>query len=69
MKHFYDAFHLSPETAAFGLNLLQSMIESDTGVYRKYDVNQLFDVLRSESLTPPNKARLDQLSEQVQAHS
>ena len=67
MKHFYDAFQLSPETAAFGLNLLQSMIESDTGVYRKYDVSKLFEVLRNDSLTPPNKTRLDLLSEQVRS--
>ena len=71
MKHFYDAYHLSPETAAFGLNLLQSMIESDTRVYRKYDLDQLFETLHNDELSAPNKARLEQLSElaRVQTHT
>ena len=63
MKHFYDAYQLSPETTAFGLNLLQSMIETDTGVYRRFNVHQLFDLINSNSLTEANQARLVQLQQ------
>ena len=62
MRHFYDAFQLSPDTAAFGLNLLQCMIESDTGVYRKFNVRQLLDKIMSLPLNDVNKARLEQLT-------
>jgi CheY-like chemotaxis protein len=61
LKHFYDAFHLSPNTGAFGLNLLQCMIDSDTGVYRKFDVRQLLEKLSSMTLNEANQARLAQL--------
>ena len=63
MKHFYDAYQLSPETTAFGLNLLQSMIETDTGVYRRFNVHQLFDLINSDSLTEASQARLVQLQQ------
>ncbi|NKX22509.1 response regulator, partial [Alteromonadaceae bacterium A_SAG2] len=50
------------DTAAFGLNLLQCMIESDTGVYRKFNVRQLLDKIMSLPLNDVNKARLEQLT-------
>ena len=62
MGHFYDAFQLSPDTAAFGLNLLQCMIEADIGVYRKYNIRQLLDEITSLSMNDINKARLEQLT-------
>lgn len=62
MRHFYDAFQLSPDTAAFGLNLLQCMVESDTGVYRKFNVRQLLDKIMSLPMNDVNKARLEQLT-------
>lgn len=69
LKHFYDAFHLSPTTGAFGLNLLQCMIESDTGVYRKYDVRQLLDKLGEMTLNEANQSRLTQLTMTLQENS
>ena len=62
MKHFYDAFQLSPETAAFGLNLLQCMIEADAGVYRKFSIKHLLDKITSLPLNDTNRARLTQLT-------
>ena len=62
MKHFYDAFQLSPDTAAFGLNLLQCMIEADTGVYRKFNINVLLEKITSLPLNETNKTRLEQLT-------
>lgn len=62
MKHFYDAFKLSPETAAFGLNLLQCMIEADTIVYRKFSIKHLVERITNLPLNDTNKARLAQLT-------
>ena len=69
MKHFYDAFTLSPQTAAFGLNLLQCMTESNTGVYRKYNINNLLESLATLPLNENNKARLEQLSLSAQENA
>ena len=38
------------------------MIESDTGVYRKFNVRQLLDKIMSLPLNDVNKARLEQLT-------
>lgn len=62
LKYFYDAFTLSISTAAFGLNLLQCMLESDTAVYRKYTVPYLLSTLSDMKLNLPNQRRLEQLS-------
>ena len=69
MKHFYDAFQLSPETAAFGLNLLQCMIEADTAVYRRYGIHKLLDTLSELPLSETNRGRLEQLTLLVQENS
>ncbi len=69
MKHFYDAFQLSPATAAFGLNLLQCMIEADTAVYRRFNIHQLLDTLSELALSESNTARLAQLTLSVRANS
>ncbi|MGK0503788.1 MAG: CheY-like chemotaxis protein [Alteromonadaceae bacterium] len=69
MKHFYDALNLSPETAAFGLNLLQCMIESDTAVYRKYGIRKLLRVIADMALSDSNHNRLTQLNLTAQANA
>ena len=69
MKHFYDALNLSPETAAFGLNLLQCMIESDTAVYRKYGTRKLLSIIADLTLSDGNRHRLNQLNLAAQANS
>lgn len=69
LKHFYDAFTLSPDTAAFGINLLQCLIESDTAVYRKYGIKKLIRVLSKMALTDNNKQRLTQLTVSAQAQA
>ena len=69
MKHFYDAFQLSPTTAAFGLNLLQCMVEADTAVYRRFDIYKLLDAVSELSLSESNTARLAQLTVVVNANN
>jgi len=62
MKNFYDALNLSPDTAAFGLNLLQCMIESDSAVYRKFTIRKLLSSIANMPLSDSNKNRLSQLA-------
>lgn len=69
LKYFYDAFTLSISTAAFGLNLLQCMLESNTAVYRKYTVQRLLTTLSDMKLNIPNQRRLDQLSSVANANN
>ena len=67
LKHFYDAFTLSADTAAFGLNLVQCMIEADTAVYRKFSVQSLLSCVAELELTQGNQQRLNQLTLLAQA--
>ena len=69
MKYFYDALTLSPQTAAFALNLLQCMIESDTAVYRKYAIRKLLRSISDMTLTADEQQRLTQLTVLAQANA
>lgn len=69
MKYFYDAMTLSPNTPAFALNLLQCMVESDTPVYRKYEIRNLLRSISDMPLTESNKQRLTQLTVLIQANA
>lgn len=62
MKHFYDALTLAPKTPAFALNLVQCMIEANTGVYRKFSIHALLQDIEKLKLTDSNKQRLKQLT-------
>lgn len=69
MKHFYEAFVLSPTTAAFGLNLLQCMIESQTPFYKRFGIRKLLNDISELKLSPSNANRLSQLHEYAEANS
>lgn len=69
MQHFYDAFDLSDNTAAFGLNLLQCMIESGSPQYRQFSISKLMDMLSPMPMSDSNRGRLAQLADMVQVHA
>ena len=69
MQYFYDAFELSDNTTAFGLNLLQCMIESGTPQYRQFSIAKLIELLSPMPMSDSNHARLQQLSEMVRVHA
>ncbi len=66
MQHFYDAFEISDNIPAFGLNLLHCMIESGSAVYRQYSVKRLLEKLSAMSMTNNNRHRLNQLTSTAQ---
>ncbi|QJR82553.1 response regulator [Alteromonas pelagimontana] len=61
MLCFYQAFTLVPGTSAFGLNLLQCMIESRHAAYRTFTVSTLVSQLTATDLSASNQQRLAQL--------
>lgn len=65
LKYFYDAYQLAPDTAAFGLNLLQSMIESKTLNFRNFNQQKLFDTISQCELNDANKQRLARLEQML----
>ena len=69
MQYFYDAFELSDNITAFGLNLLQCMIESGTPQYRQFSIAKLIELLSPMPMSDSNHARLQQLSELVRVHA
>ncbi len=62
IQYFYDAYQLAPNTAAFGLNLLQSMVESNTAVFRDLTQHQLFSTIDNGGLSEANNTRLASLA-------
>lgn len=62
MDLFYTAFELCEDTAAYGLNLLQCMIESKTPSYRKYDIEGLIVKLHTYPMSELNQKRFGLLS-------
>lgn len=63
MYYFYQAYTLLPETAAFGLNLLQCMLHVEQPAYRGFTVISLLDSLDSSILSSANRGRLNKLEQ------
>ena len=69
MYYFYQAYQMQPSTAAFGLNLVQCMLESRHANYRSYTVPALLSKLDVGALNNSNRKRLHQLRTQAQAEA
>ena len=69
MYYFYQAYQMQPSTAAFGLNLVQCMLESRHANYRSYPVPALLSKLDVGALNNSNRKRLHQLRTQAQAEA
>ncbi len=67
MYYFYQAYQMMPATAAFGLNLVQCMIESRHPSYRNYTVASLLEKLKTGGLNNSHRKRLQQLRKQAEA--
>ncbi|QCZ93553.1 response regulator [Salinimonas iocasae] len=61
MYYFYQAHILLPERAAFALNLLQCMTETDTADYRTVKAQTLFTRLTRTRLSTSNHTRLQKI--------
>lgn len=66
MYYFYQAYALSPHTHAFGLNLLQCMLESRHPSYRTHTVASLLDEFATDAGNESNRKRLRQLRLQAE---
>lgn len=66
MHCFYQAYTLVPFTAAFGLNLLQCMVESKTPLYRNTSIATMLSKLAQLSMNDINQSRLTQLRTEIE---
>lgn len=69
MYYFYQAYQMSPHIHAFGLNLLQCMLESRHPAYRTYTVAFLLQRLSHNADSESNHKRLRQLRLQAEKDS
>ncbi len=67
MYYFYQAFQMMPAMQAFGLNLLQCMLESRHHSYRNYTVATLLDKIDTGALNNANRQRLLRLRKVAEA--
>lgn len=65
MPLFFEAFDLMPQTAAFGLNLLNCLIDAKTHTYRTTTVAVLMNHLESLELQGSHLERFKQLHSQI----
>ncbi|WP_137167021.1 response regulator [Salinimonas lutimaris] len=61
MYYFYQAYELLPDTPAFGLNLLQCMVDSTHPAYRSWTVLSLLEKMQAATLSGNNQARLERI--------
>ena len=61
--YFYQAYKLLPDTAAFGLNLLQCMLQAGQPAFRGVTVLALIKTLAGASLSASNRNRLLKLEQ------
>ena len=61
MYYFYQAYQLLPDTPAFGLNLLQCMVDASHPAYRSWTVLTLLEKMQSAALSGNNQARLKRI--------
>ncbi|QPG04322.1 response regulator [Salinimonas marina] len=63
MYYFYQAYKLLPDTAAFGLNLLQCMLQAGQPAFRGVTLLALMASLTSTTLSASNRSRLLKLEQ------
>lgn len=65
MSAFYRAFNLAPTTAAFGVNLLQCMVEAKQPIFRSFTVLQLRKLVHGLQMNEATAVRLQKMSQQI----
>ncbi|TDF41715.1 response regulator [Alteromonadaceae bacterium M269] len=68
LKLFYQAYILFPDEHAFGLNLLQSMVEAYCKEHRTVRVLRLYSDLNKCKLSEGNLKRLADINEKIEAN-
>ncbi|GAA6186684.1 MULTISPECIES: response regulator [Alteromonadaceae] len=67
VDYFYQAYLLFPKEAAFGLNLLQGLLESNLAEYKKAKTLRLFNELDKRELSNSNRKRLNEIGGRLSA--
>ena len=68
VDYFYQAYLLFPKEAAFGLNLLQALLESNLAEYKKAKTLRLFNELDKRELSNDNRKRLNDIGRRISAN-
>ncbi|MCV2885233.1 response regulator [Aestuariibacter sp. AA17] len=68
IDYFYQAYILFPEEPAFGLNLLQSLVEGKIPKHKEARTLRLFNDLSKRELSTGNKKRIEELGDKIEQH-
>lgn len=65
VDYFYQAYILFPREAAFGLNLLQGLIESEQAQHKNAKTLRIFNELDKRELNKSNRKRLNEIGKKI----
>lgn len=65
VDYFYQAYILFPREAAFGLNLLQGLIESEQAQHKNAKTLRIFNELDKRDLNNSNRKRLNEIGKKI----
>lgn len=65
IDYFYQAYILFPKEPAFGLNLLQSLVEAKIAKHKTARTLKIFNDLDKRDLAPGNRSRLAELGHKI----
>jgi DNA-binding response OmpR family regulator/gamma-glutamylcyclotransferase (GGCT)/AIG2-like uncharacterized protein YtfP len=68
VDYFYQAYILFPKEAAFGLNLLQALIESNLAEHKDAKTLRIFNELDKRELSDSNRKRLTEIGKRISAN-
>ncbi|GAB5378785.1 MAG: hypothetical protein Alis2KO_01260 [Aliiglaciecola sp.] len=68
VDYFYQAYLLFPKEAAFGLNLLQGLIESELSEHKEAKTLRIFNELDKRDLNNANRKRLNEIGRRISAN-
>ncbi|WJG10975.1 response regulator [Aliiglaciecola sp. LCG003] len=67
VSYFYQAYILFPREAAFGLNLLQGLVESSLPEHKDAKTLRIFNELDKRELSESNRKRLNEIGKRISA--
>lgn len=65
VEYFYQAYILFPKESAFGLNLLQDLVEAKLALHRNVKTLRVFTELEKRGLTGNNLKRLNEIGRKI----
>ena len=65
LEYFYQAYQLFPKEPAFGLNILQSLVDGKQSQYKTVKTLRLFNELDKKELAEGNRLRLAELGHKI----